>query len=107
MFKEVTEKGVVGEKNKKTQKSQNKPKHSKFYTKWQLNIKKMKKRAFYFKMTKRKGELTEGKRSKTEQKEGNGYERNINGSEVFQSIVIKYTSCNFLRSHQRTCLKRK
>lgn len=46
MFKEVTEKGVVGEKNKKTQKSQNKPKHSKFYTKWQLNIKKMKKEHF-------------------------------------------------------------
>jgi len=62
---------------------------------------------FYFKMVKRKGEITEIKRRKTEQKEGGGYKRNINDSGVFQSIAIKYTSCNFLRSHQRTCLKRK
>lgn len=58
-------------------------------------------------MMKRKEELTEVKRRKTEQKEDDGYKRNINDSGVFHSIGVKYTSCNFLRSRQRTHLKGK
>lgn len=46
-------------------------------------------------------ELTEEKRGKTEQKEGDDYKRNINDSGVFRSIAVKYMGCNLLRSHQR------
>lgn len=53
-------------------------------------------------MIKRKGEITvrgnKVRREKAEQKEGDGYKRNINNSGVFQSIAVKLQAVTFLEA---------
>lgn len=58
-------------------------------------------------MIKRKGEITEVRRGKAEQKEGDGYKRNINDSGVFQSIAVKLQAVTFLEATKGHALERK